>query len=149
MQLVDSPHYHRTITALTKGDIPGVSIFCISTHISAKINLVTPLFMTKFYLLIATVAFFDLMAILAGKMSLITGKSFYIALCAIGFGIAGYFFALTLKYEDVAIVNVLWIALSIILVALMGHFFFKEHLSSTNILGMAVVMLGVVILNLR
>ena len=105
--------------------------------------------MAKFYLLIATVAFFDLMAILAGKMSLITGNSFYIALCALGFGIAGYFFALTLKYEDVAIVNVLWIALSIILVALMGHFFFKEHLTSVDILGMAIVMFGVVILNLR
>lgn len=105
--------------------------------------------MGKFYLLIATIAFFDLLAVLAGKMSIITGKSFYIWLTVLGFGIAGYFFALTLKYEDVAIVNVIWIALSIILVALMGHFFFKEHLTSTDILGMAAVIVGVILLNLK
>lgn len=105
--------------------------------------------MTKFYLLIATVAFFDLMAVLAGKMSIITGKSYYIFLTVLGFGIAGYFFALTLKYEDVAIVNVIWIAISIILVALMGHFVFKEHLSFTDVLGMVAVLIGVVLLNLK
>ena len=105
--------------------------------------------MAKFYLLIGTIALFDLLAIFAGKMSLITGKSFYIALCSLGFAIAGYFFALSLKYEDVAIVNVLWIALSIILVALMGHFYFSEHLSRLDILGMMIVMAGIIILNIK
>lgn len=105
--------------------------------------------MAKFYLLIGLIAFFDLLAIFAGKMALITGKSIYIALCSLGFAVAGYFFALSLHYDDVAIVNVLWIALSIILVAIMGHFVFSEQLSRLDILGMAVIMAGIVILNLR
>lgn len=105
--------------------------------------------MAKFYLLIGTIALFDLLAVLAGKMWIVSGKPAYIALTSLGFAIAGYFFALSLKYEDVAIVNVIWIALSIILVALMGHFFFKEHLSQTDILGMVMVMVGVILLNFK
>ncbi len=105
--------------------------------------------MAKFYLLIGTIAFFDLVAIFAGKMSLVTGKPIYIALCSLGFAIAGYFFALSLHYDDVAIVNVLWIALSIILVAIMGHFAFGEQLTRLDILGMLVIMIGIIILNFR
>jgi small multidrug resistance pump len=105
--------------------------------------------MAKFYTLIATIAFFDLLAIFAAKMSVVSGKSFYIALTALGFGIAGYLFALSLKYENVAIVNVLWTALSIVLVALMGHFIFKENLSSPQIIGMTVIVVGIVLLNFK
>lgn len=105
--------------------------------------------MAKFYLLIATIVLFDLLAVLAGKMWIITGKPFYIGLTSIGFAIAGFFFALSLKYEDVAIVNIIWIALSIILVALMGYFIFKEQLSAIDILGITLIMAGVVLLNLK
>ena len=105
--------------------------------------------MAKFYLLIGTIALFDLLAVFFGKIALITGRSLYIALCCLSFAIAGYFFALSLKYENVAIVNVLWIALSIILVTLMGHFIFNEQLSRLDILGMAIVMVGVILLNIR
>ena len=105
--------------------------------------------MTKFYLLVGAIALFDLVAIFFGKMALVTGKGFYIALCSIGFAIAGYFFALSLKYDDVAIVNVLWIALSIILVALMGHFYFSEQLSRLDVLGILIIMVGIVLLNIR
>jgi len=105
--------------------------------------------MAKFYALILTVAFFDLLAIFAGKMYVVSGKSIYIALCTLGFAFAGYFFALSLKYENVAIVNVLWTALSIVLVALMGHFLFKEHLSSLHIFGMAIIIVGLVLLNIK
>lgn len=105
--------------------------------------------MAKFYALIAVVAFFDLLAIFSGKMYVVTGKSFYVALCALGFAFAGFFFALSLKYENVAIVNVLWTALSIVLVALMGHYYFREHLSSLDILGMAIIIVGLVLLNIK
>jgi len=105
--------------------------------------------MTKFYLLIAIIVIFDLLAVLAGKMWIITGKHFYIGLTSLGFAMAGFFFALSLKYEDVAIVNILWIALSIILVAMMGYFIFKEQLSAFNILGIVVIMAGVILLNIK
>lgn len=105
--------------------------------------------MARFYALIAAIVVFDLLAVLAGKMWIITGKPFYIGLTSLGFAIAGFFFALSLKYEDVAIVNIIWIALSIILVAMMGYFIFKEHLSSIDIFGIVLVMAGVVLLNIK
>ncbi len=105
--------------------------------------------MFKFYSLVAITVLFDLLAILAGKMWIVTAKSYYIALTSLSFAIAGYFFAISLKYEDVAIVNILWISFSIIATGLMGHFIFKEHLSPMAIIGMFIVLIGVVFINLK
>jgi len=105
--------------------------------------------MAKFYLLIAVIVFFDLLAVLAGKIYSITDKPIYIALTALGFGLAGVFFALSLKYEEVAIVNVIWIALSIILVAMMGLFIFKEHISALQYFAMGLILFGVVLINIK
>lgn len=117
--------------------------------LSVSILNVTPTNMAKFYALIVTVALFDLIAEYAGKMWVLEGKSIYLWLTCAGFGAAGFFFALSLKYEGVAIANILWIALTIILVTLMGYFVFKEHLSPINILGMAVIVLGIILVNLK
>jgi len=105
--------------------------------------------MAKFYALIVTVALFDLIAEFAGKMWVLAGKPVYLFLTCLGFALAGYFFALSLKFEGVAIANILWIALTIILVTLMGHFIFKEHLSITNLIGMAVIIIGIILVNIK
>ena len=105
--------------------------------------------MVKFYLLILIIALLDLFAEYSAKIWTMNGKSIHLALTVLGFGAAGYFFALSLKYEGVAIANVLWIAVTIVLVTLMGHFVFKEHLSAINLAGMALIILGIVLVNIR
>ncbi len=105
--------------------------------------------MAKFYLLIVTIALLDVFAEYTGKLWILRSKPIYLALTVLGFGAAGYFFALSLRYEGVAIANILWIALTIILVTLMGHFVFKEHLSAINIVGMAVIVFGIILVNIR
>ncbi|MBU0577860.1 EamA family transporter [Patescibacteria group bacterium] len=105
--------------------------------------------MAKFYFYIALINTFDLLAILAGKMWSITYKPFYLVFCSLGFAIAGFFFALALKYEGSAVTNVLWIAISVGLVTIMGYFVFKEHISGWQFLGIATVLLGIVFLNIK
>ncbi len=105
--------------------------------------------MGRFYLYIAAINTLDLLAILSAKMWHITGKPYYLVGTALGFAMAGIFFALSLKYEGMAVTNVLWIAISVILVAAMGYFVFKEHITSLQLVGMGCVILGIVFLNIR
>ena len=117
--------------------------------LSAKIGGVTQLSMAKFYALIAIVSLFDLMAEYAGKTWVLGGRSVYLALTGLTFGIAGLFFAWSLKYQGLAIANIIWTALTAILVTLMGYFVFKEHLSAINIVGMGVILVGIILVNLK
>ncbi|MFH0837803.1 MAG: EamA family transporter [Patescibacteria group bacterium] len=105
--------------------------------------------MAKFYLLIVIIALLDLFAEYIGKLWVLGGRSVYLWLTVLGFGAAGLFFAQSLKYEGVAIANILWIALTAILVTLMGYFVFKEQLSTTNLIGIGVVIVGVILINIR
>lgn len=105
--------------------------------------------MAEFYILIAIVSFLDLLAEYMGKNWALAGRPVYLwATCAL-FAVAGYFFAHSLKFHGVAIANILWIALTAILITLMGYFVFKEHLSMTNIVGMVVILIGVILVNLK
>ena len=105
--------------------------------------------MGKFYIYIAMINALDLLAILSGKMWYLKGNPLYLIGCCAGFAGAGFFFALSMKYGDMAIVNVLWIAISIILVALAGVFMFGEYLSIWQWIGMVVVIGGIVLLNVK
>jgi small multidrug resistance pump len=105
--------------------------------------------MTKFFIYIAIVNTFDFLAILAGKMWSITHKPLYIIACSLGFAVAGFFFALSLKYEGSAITNVIWIGISVILVTIMGYFLFKEHISALQFLGIAFILFGLALVNIR
>lgn len=105
--------------------------------------------MAKFYLFIVIISLLDLFAEYMGKQWILAGRPLYLVLTVLGFGIAGFFFAHSLKYEGVAVANILWIALTAILVTLMGYFVFKEQLSALNLVGIATIIVGVILLNLR
>ena len=103
--------------------------------------------MLKFYILIALIVTFDLIAAISGKQFAITDNPVFLILTSLGFAIAGFFFAHSLKFESLAITNVLWIALSIVLVTVAGHFLFREHISAVQYIGIGVILVGVVLLN--
>lgn len=105
--------------------------------------------MGKFYIYIAIINVLDLLAVTSGKMWNITKNPFYLAGTILGFGLAGLFFALSLKYEGMAVTNVLWIAISVILVAIVGHYAFKEFITGWQFAGIGFVLLGIVFLNIR
>lgn len=105
--------------------------------------------MAKFYIYIALVNTLDLLAIFAGKMWSITHKPLYIVACSLAFAGAGFFFALSLKYEGSAITNIIWMGLSALLVTTMGYFLFKEHISGLQFVGITSVLIGLILVNIR
>jgi len=67
---------------------------------------------------------------------------------ALGYAIAFTALSLSLKKLDVGISYAVWSGAGIIGAAIGGVIFFDEHLSKLNIIGMAIIIVGVVVMNL-
>lgn len=65
------------------------------------------------------------------------------------FGAAGILFCFSLKYQGIAIANIVWIAASAILVAIAGIFFFKENVTPIQITGIIILIIGLILINLK
>jgi len=65
-----------------------------------------------------------------------------------GYAIAFTLMAISLKKLDVGITYAVWSGVGIIGAAVGGVIFFDQHLSKMSIVGMAVIISGVVIMNL-
>ena len=64
-------------------------------------------------------------------------------------GIAAIFFACTLKYQNLVVMNLVWIGLSVLTGTLAGLLIFKESIGVLQIVGMIIVLIGVVLLNIK
>ncbi|HYD94927.1 MAG TPA: multidrug efflux SMR transporter [Noviherbaspirillum sp.] len=65
----------------------------------------------------------------------------------IGYGIAFYFLALTLRVIPVGIAYAVWSGVGIVLISAVGWFWHGQTLDAPAILGIALIMTGVVVLN--
>ena len=66
----------------------------------------------------------------------------------IGYATAFSLMAMTLKKLDVGITYAVWSGVGIIGAAIGGYFFFDQSLSRISLLGIAIIIVGVVVLNL-
>jgi small multidrug resistance pump len=66
----------------------------------------------------------------------------------LGYGAAFTLMAISLKKLDVGITYAIWSGVGIIGAAIGGVIFFGQHLSRMTIFGMAIIIAGVVIMNL-
>lgn len=104
--------------------------------------------MPKHYLyLIIAVAFetFGTMNLLASQQFSRFWPSVFVM---IGFGGALFFLTLTLRYMPVGIVYALWSGLGIILIAAIGAVVFKQAIDGWAMLGMALIIAGIAVINL-
>jgi len=69
------------------------------------------------------------------------------AITVAGYAVAFYFLALTLRTLPVGIAYATWSGVGITLISLVGVFFFKQPLDAPALLGMALIIAGVVIMN--
>ena len=66
----------------------------------------------------------------------------------VGYGVAFYFLSLTLRTMPVGIVYAIWSGIGIVLVALVGIVVFKQVPDLPAIIGMALIITGVLVMNL-
>lgn len=70
------------------------------------------------------------------------------SMMVISYGISFYFMALTLKYMQVSVVYAIWSGLGIVLIGIIGWVVFKQSLDIGAVVGMALIIAGVVVINL-
>ncbi|MCG8385124.1 MAG: multidrug efflux SMR transporter [Cytophagales bacterium] len=64
----------------------------------------------------------------------------------LGYGVTFYFLSLALKQIPIGVAYALWAGVGILLVALVGYFRFHQKLDTPAVVGMALIVLGVVIM---
>ncbi len=65
----------------------------------------------------------------------------------LGYGLAFYFLSLTLRTLPVGIVYAIWAGVGVVLVALIGWLVFRQPLDAWGIVGIALILAGVLVLN--
>ncbi len=105
--------------------------------------------MSPFVIHIALITILDLVASLCAKYWSMNKNPLLLIATFLLLGGAGIVFARSLRYEGMAITNVIWIAMSIIMVTIAGYFFFKEQIAPIQLIGIGVIMIGLVLINMR
>jgi len=97
------------------------------------------------YLSIAIVA--EVAATTALKASDSFTKFGPLTITAIGYAIAFYFLALTLKTIPVGVAYAIWSGLGIVLISGAGFVLFRQSLDAPALIGMALIIAGVIVIN--
>jgi small multidrug resistance pump len=66
----------------------------------------------------------------------------------IGYAISFYFLSLTLKLIPVGVAYAIWSGLGIVLISLIGLFFFDQKLDAPAVIGMTLIIAGVAVMNM-
>lgn len=66
----------------------------------------------------------------------------------IGYVVAFYFLALAIKVIPVGIAYAVWAGLGIVLISLIGWLVFQQQLDAPAVVGMALILSGVLVINL-
>ncbi len=72
----------------------------------------------------------------------------YSAIVVVGYGVSFYFMTLTLKVMPVGIVYAIWSGVGIALIAGMGRVIFDQRLDLPAYLGIALILIGIVVIQL-
>ncbi|MGO4476392.1 multidrug efflux SMR transporter [Massilia sp. 2TAF26] len=70
------------------------------------------------------------------------------ALVALGYGIAFYMLALTLRSIPLGVAYAVWSGVGIVLIALAGWLLYGQRLDAGALVGMALIVAGVLVMNL-
>jgi len=98
------------------------------------------------YLIIAIIA--EVIATSAMKASDGFSQLFPSIITIIGYAFAIYFLSLTMKTIPVGITYALWSGAGIILVSLVGFFYYKQHLDLAAIIGLIFMIIGILIIHI-
>lgn len=68
------------------------------------------------------------------------------AIVIIGYAAAFYFLSLTLRTIPVGVAYAIWSGAGIVLISIIGALFFRQSLDTPAVLGMALIILGVIVI---
>lgn len=102
----------------------------------------------KHWLFLGTAIVSEVIATSALKASDGFAKLWPSVIVVIGYAISFYFLSLTLKLIPVGVAYAIWSGLGIVLISLIGIFFFDQKLDAPAVIGMALIIAGVAVMNM-
>jgi len=81
------------------------------------------------------------------KMSNGFSRPYALAAVVAGYSCAFYFLSLALRTMPIGIAYAVWSGTGVVLISLIGWIFYRERLGASALVGMALIVIGVVILN--
>lgn len=99
------------------------------------------------YLLIAIIT--EVIATSALKLSNGFTRLMPTTISLLGYLIAFYFLALTLRTIPVGVAYAIWSGVGIVAISIIGLFWFNQTLKTTEIIGILFILLGVIILKIQ
>ena len=104
-------------------------------------------FTMQFWFLMSLVALLDILGISLGKMFVSSHKSWVLLAAIVCYALMGLLLTLTLQYKALAIANVIWAGLTISIITLLSIFYFKEGISTIQLIGILFVAVGILLVN--
>jgi small multidrug resistance pump len=111
--------------------------------VSARTSVMMPA--NVIYLAIAIVA--EVIATSALKASEAFTRPVPVVITAIGYAVAFYFLAQTLRTIPVGVAYAIWSGLGIVLISLVGVLWFRQSLDAPALIGLALIVAGVIVIN--
>jgi small multidrug resistance pump len=102
----------------------------------------------KHWLFLGTAIVSEVIATSALKASDGFAKLWPSVIVVVGYAISFYFLSLTLKLIPVGVAYAIWSGLGIVLISLIGLFFFDQKLDAPAVIGMALIIAGVAVMNM-
>ncbi|SIT77974.1 DMT family transporter [Pontibaca methylaminivorans] len=103
--------------------------------------------MSSHYLFLMIAVLFETIGTSALEASQQFTRPWPSALVIVAYAIAFYMLSMTLRVMPVGIVYALWSGFGIIFIALIGFVVFKQRLDLPAILGLALIIIGIVVIN--
>lgn len=97
------------------------------------------------YLMIAVIA--EVIATSAMKASESFSQLIPSMITVVGYIVALYFLSLTMKTIPIGITYALWSGAGIVLISLVGFFYYKQHLDLAAVIGLTFMIIGILIIN--
>ncbi len=104
--------------------------------------------MPKAYLILLVAVVFETIGTAALQASQQFTKPIPSIIVVIGYGLAFYMMAQTLRYLPVGITYAVWSGLGIISISIIAYFVFGQKLDLAAILGMGLIVVGILVINL-
>ena len=101
--------------------------------------------MSYIYLAVAIVA--EVIATSALKASEGFSNTLPSIIVVVGYGVSFYCLAVVLKTIPVGVAYAIWSGLGVVLIALVGLVVFKQTLDAAAVIGMALILAGVLVIN--
>jgi spermidine export protein MdtJ len=102
----------------------------------------------KYQLIIGTVlALLDTVSLPLLKTAYITNNHFFLSLGVVIGVVQKLIFYNSMKYTTLTVLNVLWDLLSDVFVSLVGIFIFRESITTTKLVGIALSFVSIYLLN--